>query len=165
MICSANKWAGFSMLGTSVMKKIEQWNQDDWCLQRVFSTHFKLIFLLTDVQWCSAKKAFFEILQNVQENTCARVSFLIDRLSKQTPAQMFSCEFRKIFKNNYFYRTTLVATSVLIPPPENNRKPDVVLMLSVVGGGGRLGDEIRSMIWNGLTIPCSFIWWNLTINT
>ena len=92
------------------------------------------------------KKGFFEILQNVQENTCARVSFLIDRLSKQTLAQMFSCEFRKIFKNNYFYRTTLVATSVPIPPPENNRKPDVVLMLSVVGGGGWLGDEIRSMI-------------------
>ena len=137
------------MLGTSVMKKIEQWNQDDWCLQRVFSTHFKLIFLLTDVQWCSAKKAFFEILQNVQENTCARVSFLIDRLSKQTPAQMFSCEFRKIFKNNYFYRTTLVATSVLIPPPENNRKPDVVLMLSVVGGGGVAGgwNKINDLKW------------------
>ena len=82
----------------------------------------------------------------MQENNYARVSFLIDRLSKQTLAQMFSCEFRKIFKNNYFYRTTLVATSVPIPPPENNRKPDVVLMLSVVGGGGWLGDEIRSMI-------------------
>ena len=62
---------------------------------------------------------------------------------------MFSCEFRKIFKNNYFYRTTLVATSVLIPPPENNRKPDVVLMLSVVGGGGVAGgwNKINDLKW------------------
>ena len=29
------------------------------------------------VQRCSAKKVFLEILQNSQENTCARVSFLI----------------------------------------------------------------------------------------
>ena len=28
-------------------------------------------------QRCSAKKVFLEILQNSQENTCARVSFLI----------------------------------------------------------------------------------------
>ena len=30
-----------------------------------------------DVQRCSVKKVFLEILQNSQENTCARVSFLI----------------------------------------------------------------------------------------
>ena len=29
------------------------------------------------VQRCSVKKVFLEILQNPQENTCARVSFLI----------------------------------------------------------------------------------------
>ena len=29
------------------------------------------------VQRCSVKKVFFELLQNSQENTCARVSFLI----------------------------------------------------------------------------------------
>ena len=29
------------------------------------------------VQRCSVKKAFLEISQNSQENTCARVSFLI----------------------------------------------------------------------------------------
>ena len=28
-------------------------------------------------QMCSVKKVFLEILQNSQENTCARVSFLI----------------------------------------------------------------------------------------
>ena len=29
------------------------------------------------VHWCSVKKVFLEISQNSQENTCARVSFLI----------------------------------------------------------------------------------------
>ena len=28
-------------------------------------------------RWCSVKKLFLEILQNSQENICARVSFLI----------------------------------------------------------------------------------------
>ena len=31
----------------------------------------------TVVQRCSVKKVFLEILQNSQENTCARVSFLL----------------------------------------------------------------------------------------
>ena len=29
------------------------------------------------VQWCSVKKLFLEISQNLQESTCARVSLLI----------------------------------------------------------------------------------------
>ena len=32
-------------------------------------------------QKCSVKKVFFEISQNSQENTCARVSFLIKLLA------------------------------------------------------------------------------------
>ena len=40
------------------------------------------------------KEVFLEILQNSQENTCARVSFLM--------AQLFSCEFCKIYKNIFF---------------------------------------------------------------
>ena len=35
------------------------------------------IFLEAVVQTCSVKKVFIEISQNLQENTCARVSFLI----------------------------------------------------------------------------------------
>ena len=35
------------------------------------------IFLEAVVQTCSVKKVFLEISQNLQENTCARVSFLI----------------------------------------------------------------------------------------
>ena len=68
------------------------------------------------VQWCSAKKVFLEISQNSQENTCARVSFFnkvagvpATLLKKETLAQVFPCEFCKISKNTFFYRTPLVA--------------------------------------------------------
>ena len=43
---------------------------------------------------CSVKKVFLEILQNSQENICARVSFLINC--------MFSCEFCEISKTPFF---------------------------------------------------------------
>ena len=52
------------------------------------------------VQRCSVKKVFLEISQNLQENTCARVSFLIklqalacNFIKKETLAQVFSYEF------------------------------------------------------------------------
>ena len=61
------------------------------------------------VQRCSVKKVFLEILQNSQENTCARVSFF----KKESLAQVFSCEFCEISKNTFFYRTPLVAASGL----------------------------------------------------
>ena len=54
------------------------------------------------------KKVFLKISQNSQENTCARVSFLI---KLQALAQVFSCEVCEIFKKSFFYRTTLVAAS------------------------------------------------------
>ena len=69
-------------------------------------------------QRCSIKKVFLEVSQNSQKNTCARVSFLIKLLAsaynfikKETPAQVFSCEFGEIFKNTSFYRTLPVAAS------------------------------------------------------
>ena len=34
-------------------------------------------------------------------------------LLEKTPTQVFSCEYWKIFKNNFFYRTLLVAASVM----------------------------------------------------
>ena len=68
---------------------------------------------------CSVKKVFLQILQNSQENTCARVSFLIEFqaqaynfIKNETLAQMFSCEFCAIFKNIFLHRTPLVAASV-----------------------------------------------------
>ena len=45
------------------------------------------------------------VFENLQENTCARVSFLIKSL--------FFCEFCEIFKNSYFCRTPLVAVFVV----------------------------------------------------
>ena len=50
---------------------------------RVLSTPLTLFYLImvimteTVAQRCSLKKVFLEISQNLQENTCARVSFLI----------------------------------------------------------------------------------------
>ena len=32
-------------------------------------------------------------------------------LAKETPTQVFSCEYREIFKNSFFYRTIPVAAS------------------------------------------------------
>ena len=53
---------------------------------------------------------FLEISQNSQENTFARVSFLIKwQAWKETLAQVFSCEFYKISKNTFSYRTPPVA--------------------------------------------------------
>ena len=56
------------------------------------------------VQWCSVKKLFLEISQNLQESTCARVSLLIK-------LQTLACKFIKketqhrCFKNTFFHRT------------------------------------------------------------
>ena len=63
------------------------------------------------------EKVFLEISQNSQENTCARVSFFnkvaglrpVTLLKKESPAQVFSCEFFEISKNTFFYRKPLVA--------------------------------------------------------
>ena len=60
------------------------------------------------VQRCSVKKVFLKISQNSQENTCGRVSFLINL---QSLTQVFSREFCGISMNNFFYRTSLVAAS------------------------------------------------------
>ena len=54
------------------------------------------------------------ISQNLQENACARVSFIIKLhasgfIKKETLAQVFSCEFCEIFKNTFSYRTPQVA--------------------------------------------------------
>ena len=54
------------------------------------------------------KKVFLEILQNSQENTCVRDSFLIElqtsqqHFKKETLAQAVSCEYCEISKNTFF---------------------------------------------------------------
>ena len=44
---------------------------------------------------------------------CARVSFLVNFIKKETLTQVFSCKFCEISKNTFFHRTPLVAASVL----------------------------------------------------
>ena len=58
----------------------------------------------------SVKKVFLEILENSRENTCARACNFI---KGDTLPQVFSCEFCKISKNTFFYKTTLVAASAI----------------------------------------------------
>ena len=65
--------------------------------------------------------AFFGISQNSQENTCARVYFLIklqaqayNFIKKETLAQVFSGEFCESSKNTFSYRTPPVAASALL---------------------------------------------------
>ena len=61
---------------------------------------------------CSVKKVFLEILQNSQENTCARASILIKLqafIKIETLAQVFSCEFCEISKNTFSYRASAMA--------------------------------------------------------
>ena len=60
------------------------------------------------------EKVFWEILQNSQENTCFRVSFLIKLQTplwglwkKESLEQVFSCEFSEIYTNTFFYRLPL----------------------------------------------------------
>ena len=55
MIWRANQWTGFYMIGTSVMQELN---------------HLRGMFFL------EAAEVFLKILQNSQENTCARVFFL-----------------------------------------------------------------------------------------
>ena len=64
---------------------------------------------------------FWEISQNSQENTCARLSFLIklqacNLIKKETVAQVFSFEFWEISKNTFFQGTPLVAAFALYLP-------------------------------------------------
>ena len=53
-------------------------------------------------QRCSVRKGVPRNSQNSKENTGARVSFLINFNKKETQTQLFSCEFCKISKNNFF---------------------------------------------------------------
>ena len=96
--------------------------QENWKHMIIHSSRNGNNLLIHDpeavVRRCSVKKVFFEILQNSQENTCARVSFLLscrpeacNFIEKETLAQMFSCEFCKISKNTFFHRKSLVAAS------------------------------------------------------
>ena len=75
---------------------------------------------------------FLEILQNSQENTSARESFLkklqalaCSFIKKETLAQVFSCEFSKICENFFSYRIPPLATSErVVRERETDRQTD-----------------------------------------
>ena len=56
------------------------------------------------------KRMPLKISQNSQENTRSQAS-ACNFINKETPTQVFSCEFFKNFKNTFFYRSSLVAAS------------------------------------------------------
>ena len=66
------------------------------------------------VRRCSLKKLFLEISQNSQENTCARVSFLIKLhglacnlfIKKETLAQVLSVNFVKFLRTPFLQNTS-----------------------------------------------------------
>ena len=73
--------------------------------------------MIRKTERCSVKKVSLRISQNSQENTCARVSFLIKFFSinfikKDTLAQVFSCKLCEISENTFSYRTPLVTASI-----------------------------------------------------
>ena len=68
------------------------------------------------VQRCSAKRKFLKISKKSQENTCARVSFLIKLQAsgfywKKDSGTGVSCEFCEISQNIFSYRAPPVAAS------------------------------------------------------
>ena len=103
----------------------------------ILTKYWELVIKLSQAvaRGCSVKKVFLDISQNSQENTCARVSFLIklqveacNFIKKETLAQVFFCEFYEISKtlpqvffcefyeiskNTFSYRTPPVAASEL----------------------------------------------------
>ena len=69
------------------------------------------------------EKVFLKISNNSQENTCPRASLLIklqasfcNFIKKETPAQVFSCEFCEIFKSTFFTEYLRVTASDLYKP-------------------------------------------------
>ena len=80
---------------------------------------FYFPFLRSSHRKCSVRKDVSEISQNLQENTCARASFLIklqasgsNFTKKETLAQVFSCELCEIFKNDFFVEHLRVTATV-----------------------------------------------------
>ena len=78
----------------------DQWLFTSWKLPTIYN--YKGLVL---------KKILLKISQYLQENSCARVSFLIKLQLKKRLAQVFSRKYCKNFENIFFYRRTSVATS------------------------------------------------------
>ena len=83
-----------------------KWEMGEGSLFRNEDCHI----LFRSSHWrCSVKKMFLEILQNSQENTCTRVSFLMER---RLWHRYFSVNFAK-FSNNIFFSEHLWSTAFI----------------------------------------------------
>ena len=98
-----------------------------WLVGQLCSLFFRssvtvIIFFISGLRSshrrCSVKKAFLEISQNSQENTCARASFLIKLqvapatlLKKKLWDRCFPVNYAKFLRTSFFYRTPPVAAS------------------------------------------------------
>ena len=102
--------------------KTQRWGGVPKCENTIGVSYFcwlcKTVKAEAVIRRYSARKVFLEIPQNTQENTCARVSFLIELqaeacnfFKKETLTQVFFCEFCEISKNTFCYRTSLVDAS------------------------------------------------------
>ena len=84
------------------------------CRKNIAKTFKKCFraFFRSSHRRCSIRKGVLEISQNSQENTCARVSFLIklqasgNFAKKETLAQVFSCEFCEISRTPFLQNTS-----------------------------------------------------------
>ena len=63
-------------------------------------------------KWCFLKIGVIKFFQSSQENSCARISFLIKFIKKVALTQVFSCEFCKIFMNTNFTEHLRTTASV-----------------------------------------------------
>ena len=96
------------------------------------------------------EKVFLEISQNSQENTRARVSFLIELqafIKKETLAQVLSWEFCEMLKNTFFREHLRVAPS--------DMKTSVILLVLLV--------ESNSLNQFDLQRNTSKSWWAISI--
>ena len=96
-----------------IQRKLDFFNSNEYKVSRIGFT--------SSHRRCSIKKVAFPVIsKNSQENSCARVTFLIklkasacNFIKKETLAQVLSCEFCKIFKNTLFAEHLYVTVSVI----------------------------------------------------
>ena len=87
-----------------VQGKAQRWEGVPKCEDTIDVSYFfwfcKTVKAEAVARRCSVRKVFLEIPQNTQENTCARISFLIELqaqacnfIKRETLSQVFFCEF------------------------------------------------------------------------
>ena len=84
-------------VGWNSPKQNSDWS--NWFICDLFF-YFLLVFSGV-VVWEHERKMDWQISPNSQKNTHIGVSFLKKFITKETPTQVFSCEFNEIFKNNF----------------------------------------------------------------